>query len=53
MDASISLTAYITEWLTTFKQTTVKPATYDRLLTSFKALEGFEIASKPIGDHLY
>lgn len=50
MDASISLTAYITEWLTTFKQTTVKPATYDRLLTSFKALEGFEIASKPIGE---
>lgn len=50
MNASISLTSYIAEWLTTFKQTTVKQSTYDRLLTSVKALEGFEIADKPIGD---
>ena len=53
MDASISLTAYITEWLTTFKQTTVKQSTYDRLLTSVKALEGFAIAYKPIGEITY
>ena len=50
MDASISLTSYIAEWLTTFKQTTVKQSTYDRLLTSVKALEGFEIATMPIGE---
>lgn len=50
MDASISLTSYIVEWLTTFKQTTVKQSTYDRLLTSVKALEGFEIATMPIGE---
>ena len=50
MDASISLTTYIAEWLTTFKQTTVKQSTYDRLLTSVKALEGFAIAYKPIGE---
>ena len=50
MDATISLTSYIAEWLTTFKQTTVKQSTYDRLLTSVKALEGFEIATMPIGE---
>lgn len=46
MNASISLTAYIAEWLATFKETTVKQSTYDRLLTSVKALEGFTIASE-------
>ena len=50
MDATISLTSYIAEWLTTFKQTTVMQSTYDRLLTSVKALEGFEIATIPIGE---
>lgn len=49
MNALISLTSYIPEWLTTFKQTTVKQSTYDRLLISVKALEGFEIADKLIG----
>lgn len=44
------MTSYIAEWLTTFKQTTVKQSTYDRLLTSVKALEGFEIATIPIGE---
>ena len=44
------MTSYIAEWLTTFKQTTVKQSTYDRLLTSVKALEGFEIATMPIGE---
>ena len=50
MNASISLTSYIAEWLATFKETTVKQSTYDRLLTSVKALEGFTIASMPIGE---
>ena len=50
MNASISLTSYIAEWLTTFKETTVKQSTYDRLLTSAKALEAYTIASMPIGD---
>ena len=50
MNASISLTAYIAEWLATFKETTVKQSTYDRLLTSVSALKGFSIADKPIGE---
>ena len=50
MNASISLTSYIAEWLATFKETTVKQSTYDRFLTSVKALEGFTIASMPIGE---
>lgn len=50
MNASISLTSYIAEWLATFKETTVKQSTYDRLLTSAKALEAYTIASMPIGD---
>ncbi len=50
MNASISLTSYIAEWLTTFKQTTVKQSTYDRLLTSVKALEAYQIAYKPINE---
>lgn len=50
MYQSISLTNYIDEWLTVYKATTVKPATYDRLLTSVRALEGFEIANMPIAE---
>ena len=50
MNASISLTSYIAEWLATFKETTVKQSTYDRLLTSAKALEAYTIAYKPIGE---
>ena len=53
MNASISLTSYIAEWLATFKETTVKQSTYDRLLTSVKALEGYTIASMPIGEITY
>ena len=48
MTASISLTTYIAEWLTTFKETTVKQSTYDRLLTSARALEEYDISNKPI-----
>ncbi len=50
MVQSLSLTSYIDEWLTTFKQTTVKQSTYDRLLISAKALTGYTIASMPIGE---
>ncbi|MBQ8556339.1 MAG: site-specific integrase [Clostridia bacterium] len=50
MTASISLTTYIAEWLTTFKETTVKQSTYDRLLTSARALEEYDISNKPIGE---
>ena len=50
MNASISLTSYIAEWLATFKETTVKQSTYDRLLTSAKALEAYTIAYMPIGE---
>ena len=48
MYLSVSLITYIDEWLTTYKETTVKQSTYDRLITSIKALKGFEIASMPI-----
>ena len=47
---SISLADYIDEWLTTFKSYTVKQSTYDRLLTSVRALEGYSIASMPISE---
>lgn len=50
MYQSVSLINYIDEWLTVYKATTVKPATYDRLLTSVRALEGFEIANMPIDE---
>lgn len=48
MYQSVSLINYIDEWLNVYKATTVKPATYDRLLTSVRALEGFTIANMPI-----
>ena len=50
MYQSVSLTNYIDEWLNVYKATTVKPATYDRLLTSVRALKGFEIANMPIDE---
>ena len=45
---SVSLADYINEWMHTFKSYTVKQSTYDRLLTSVRALEGYQIASMPI-----
>ncbi len=48
MYISVPLTTYIDEWLTTFKETTVKQASYDRLLTSARALEDYSIAAMPI-----
>ena len=50
MFQSVSLAAYIDEWLNTYKAYTVKQSTYDRLLTSVRALEGFSIASMPINE---
>ncbi len=48
MNQSISLAAYIDEWLSTFKALTVKQSTYDRLVTSAQALKGYPIADMPI-----
>ena len=50
MEQTLSLSCYIIEWMQTFKAYSVKQSTYDRLLTSVKALEGFQIASMPIGE---
>lgn len=50
MNQDMILTDYILAWLDLFKKNTVKPATYDRLITSFNALKPYEIASKRIGD---
>lgn len=43
------LTAYIDDWLNTYKKDAVKQSTYDRLLTSRIALEKYPIAAMPIG----
>ena len=50
MYQSLSLSAYIEEWMTTFKAYTVKQSTYDRLMVSAKALQPYSIASMPIGE---
>lgn len=50
MNPSVSLTTYIDQWLTIYKATTGKPATYDRLPTSVRALADFAIAQMPIGE---
>ncbi len=50
MEQTLTLSCYITEWMQTFKAYSVKQSSYDRLLTSAKALEGFTIASMPIGE---
>lgn len=50
MNAQMPLKDYIRTWLETFKLNSVKSASYDRLLTSLAALEGFGIAEIPIKD---
>ena len=50
MNQTISLTNYIDEWMNTYKAYSVRQSTFDRLLTSTKALEGYAIASMPIGE---
>ena len=47
---SLTLSNFITQWMTTFKSYSVKQSTYDRLVTSAHALEGYAIASMPIGE---
>lgn len=41
---------YIRYWMETYKRNSVKPATFDRLETSFASLEDYDIAEKPIGE---
>lgn len=50
MYAEMPLNKYITFWMQTFKQKSVKPATYSRLKTSAKALSQFSIAKKKLQD---
>ena len=53
MNATMSLKDYIRAWLETFKLNSIKSASYDRLITSLAALDGFAIASMPIKDISY
>ena len=50
MEHSLSLASYISEWMDTYKRTSVKQSTFDRLETSIKALEGHSIALMPIDE---
>ena len=50
MNHSVSLAEYINDWMDTYKRTTVKQSTFDRLQTSVTALEGHSIASMAIGE---
>ena len=50
VDATVSLIDFVDVWLTTFKKNTVKTASYDRLLTSKRALEQYDICRKAIGE---
>ena len=50
INASTPLIDFIRFWMESYKHNSVKPATYDRLLTSVAALDGFSIAEKPIGE---
>lgn len=47
---TMELVTYVRHWATNVKQLKVKPATYDRLLTSIDALEAYPIAHKLIKD---
>ena len=47
---SMELVAYVKHWATDVKKMKIKPATYDRLLTSIDALETYPIAHKLIKD---
>lgn len=50
LNASMPLKKYIEVWMTTFKKNTVKPATYQRLIISFNAMEKFKISGQKVGD---
>ena len=44
VDATITLINFVDIWLTTFKKNTVKLASYNRLITSKRALEDYDIS---------
>lgn len=48
MYAAMPLINYVRDWLVTFKEGTVKPATFARLETSLTALQKYEISQIPI-----
>lgn len=50
MYANMPLHDYVDIWLETFKSDTVKPATYERLCTSIKAMKKYSIADMPISE---
>ena len=50
MATSVSLATYIDDWMNTYKAVSVRQSTYDRLLTSIKALGGYAIAQMPISE---
>ena len=50
VDSTVSLLEFVDVWLNTFKKNTVKPASYNRLLVSKKALEKYDICRKAISD---
>lgn len=50
MYANMPLNDYVGVWLRTFKEDTVKPATYERLNTSIKAMQKYSIADMRITD---
>lgn len=49
VDATVTLSNFVDIWLTTFKKNTVKPASYERLVCSRKALDDYDISKKQIG----
>lgn len=50
LNASMPLSDYIDAWMTTFKKRAIKPSSYQRLATSAKALQDYQISHKPIGE---
>lgn len=50
VDATITLINFVDIWLTTFKKNTVKLASYNRLITSKRALEDYAISRMAIGE---
>ena len=50
LNANMPLSEYIDIWLSTFKKRRLKPASYQRLVISAKALEAFAISKQPIGE---
>ena len=49
MDDNMTVMEFIEVWLETFKKNSVKTASFERLVTSKRALANYEIAEKKIG----